>query len=193
MRMAFGLVSVLVTLGIIMILIRDFELPAVEEAHNVQQQTQLMSGRDPNGTPIEKTYTLSPDNRTDGRMLDFRVTQLNADSPLQTAFGVKANDVILGTIDSHSLPHDFAKDNDDEETCRLAVRDSVAFGGKIIVQREGQRIVLPQGSAPPLAQPGPNPPAAAQNQPGRPPQQNGNNQDDAMKAIRDRLHALPTY
>jgi hypothetical protein len=193
MRMAFGLVSVLVTLGIIMILIRDFELPAVEEAHDVQQTTQLLSGRDPNGTPIEKTYTLLPDNRSDGRMLDFRVTQLNADSPLQTAFGVKLNDVILGTIDSHSLPHDFAKDNDDEETCRLSVRDAVAFGGKILVQRDGQRIVLPQAAVPRgVPQPGANPPAA-RNQPGQPPQQNGNNQDDAMKQINQRLHALPTY
>jgi hypothetical protein len=43
-----------------------------------------------------------------------------------------------------------------------------------------------------VPQPGANPPAA-RNQPGQPPQQNGNNQDDAMKQINQRLHALPTY
>jgi hypothetical protein len=192
MRMAFGLVSVLVTLGIVMILIKDFDLPAAEEGHIVQQQMQLVSGRDQNGTPIEKTYTLYTDYRSDGKVQDFQVTQVNADSPLLTAYGVKANDVILGTIDSHGLSHDFARDNDDEETCKLSVRDTVAFGGKIIVQREGQRLVLPQGTARPASVPPANP-AVAGNQPNRPPQQNGNNQDDAMQQIKQRLHALPTY
>lgn len=200
MRMAFGLVSVLVTLAIIMILIRDFELPEVEEGHQLQQQMQLVSGRDPNGTPVEKTYTLYADYRSDGRVQDFQVTQVNVDSPIQTVYGVRINDVILGTVDSHGLPHDFAKDNDDEETCKLSVRDVIAFGGKIIVQRGSQRLTLPQTGVQPAAPPPPAPnnnnknnPPAAQNQPKPAPQQNGNNQDDAMNQIKDRLRSLPGY
>jgi hypothetical protein len=191
MRMAFGLVSVLVTLGIIMILIRDFELPEVEQAHLVQQQVQQFGGRDQNGTPIERTYTLYADNRSDGKMLDFQLTQINADSPLRTAFGLQVNDVILGTIDTHGVPTDFAG-SDDQEACKLAVRDAVAFGGKIIVQRGGQKLVLPQGPAQRGAPQSGNP-TAGQNQASQPPRQNGNSQDDAMKQIKDRLHALPTY
>jgi hypothetical protein len=192
MRMAFGLVSVLVTLGIVMLLIKDFELPAVEEGHIVQQQMQLVSGRDQNGTPIEKTYTLYTETRQDGRVQDFQVSAINADSPLLTVFGVKLNDVIIGAIDAHGLSHDFAKDNDDEETCKLAVRDVVAFGGKIIVVRDGQQLVLPNGAAQ-RAPVSPANPTAAGNQPKSQPQQNGNSQDDAMQQIKQRLHALPTY
>lgn len=199
MRMAFGLVSVLVVMAIMLIMFKEFEAPEIEVGHAVQQQMQLVSGRDANGTPVEKTYTLYTDYRSDGRLQDFQVTQVNVDSPIQTIYGVQKNDVILGTVDSHGLPHDFAKDGEDEEMCKIDVRDVVAWGGKIIVQRGSQRLTLPQTGvqptpAPPAQQPAPAPnQTTAQNQPKPNPQQNGNTQNDAMSQIKDRLRSLPGY
>jgi len=197
MRMAFGLVSVLVTLAIILYMVKEFELPEVEEGHQLQQQVQLFSGRDANNVPIEQTYKLYPDYDSSTRLVDFQVQQENVDSPLLTVCGVKTNDVILGTIDSHGLTHDFAKDGEDEQMCKYDVRDVVAQGGKIIVLRGTQRLQLPPDGHQPFSTPPPTNQPAAQNQPqpaaapqGSP---NGHSQDDAMDQIKQRLHTLPGY
>lgn len=191
MRMAFGLAGLLVTIGVIAWIMKSVYLPDTQASIHAQQHAQQVvdqiSGKDENGTPIEQTYNLYAEERNDGKLQDFQVTQINPGSPMETTFGLKANDVIVAAVDGHTVRTDM-NGMSDEESARLAIRDAYTTGGKLVVQRGDQQLTLPVEKA----QPKPNnpPPQTAQN-----PQQhqNDNSQNDTMDEIHQRLHALPTY
>ena len=197
MRMAFGLVSLLVTLGVIVWIMHSVELPytqsSVKAMQDTQQFTNQLSGVDDKGIIITDTVSLFADTRNDGKLQDLQVTQVLPNSPLLTKYGLQPNDVIVAVIDGHTVRTDMNGLND-EQAGRDAIRDAYSTGGQIVVQRGDQRLTLP--SAPAV------PPAVVQNNQGQkpqpaaqPPQQNpsNGNSNDTMDEIHQRLHALPTY
>ena len=199
MRMAFGLVSLLVTIGVIAWIMHSVELPytqsSVKAMQDTQQFTNQLSGVDDKGIIITDTVSLFADTRNDGKLQDLQVTQVLPNSPLLTKYGLKVNDVIVAVIDGHTVRTDLNGLND-EQAGRDAIRDAYSTGGQIVVQRGDDRLTLPLAAAPVAPQPmaqnnqSPKPAPAAQ-----PPQQNpsNGNSNDTMDEIHQRLHALPTY
>jgi hypothetical protein len=197
--MAFGLVSLLVTLGVIVWIMHSVELPytqsSVKAMQDTQQFTNQLSGIDDKGIVITDTVSLYADSRNDGKLQDLQVTQVSANSPLVTKYGLMANDVIVAVIDGHTVRTDMSGLNNEQEG-RDAIRDAYSSGGQIIVQRGDQKLTLPSPTAPAVA-----PPPVAQNnqtpqaQPAQQQQQNqsNGNSNDTMDEIHQRLHALPTY
>jgi hypothetical protein len=188
--MAFGLAGLLVTLGVVIFIMKYFYFPDIQASQHAQQHAEdvvnQISGKDENGNRIEDTYTLFADERNDGKLQDFQVTQVNPGSPMETMFGLKANDVIIAAIDGHTVRTDL-NGLADEDDGRSAIRDAYTTGGKLIIQRGDQQLTLPVENAPPKPN---SPPQTAQN-----PQQHQNDggQNDTMDEIHQRLHALPTY
>jgi hypothetical protein len=197
--MAFGLVSLLVTIGVIAWIMHSVELPytqsSVKAMQDTQQFTNQLSGVDDKGIIITDTVSLFADTRNDGKLQDLQVTQVLPNSPLLTKYGLKVNDVIVAVIDGHTVRTDLNGLND-EQAGRDAIRDAYSTGGQIVVQRGDDRLTLPLAAAPVAPQPmaqnnqSPKPAPAAQ-----PPQQNpsNGNSNDTMDEIHQRLHALPTY
>ena len=113
MRMAFGLVSLLVTLAIILFIFKFFEAPVIKEGKKAQDQARQIAGRDENGENVTNAVTLDAQDRN-GKMESVVVTDIIPNSALQQRYGLQKGDIILqmGELtvrDSMSSP-DEAKD-----------------------------------------------------------------------------------
>src|SRR5271167_4263445 len=98
MRMAFGLVGLVVTIGVIAWFMHAIYLPDVQASLAAKQKAdtfvQQLNGTDENGVAIERTYAVFADTRDDGKLQDLQVTKVDPGSPMDLKFGLKPNDVI---------------------------------------------------------------------------------------------------
>src|SRR3954452_10688183 len=94
MRMAFGLVSLLVTLAIILMLFRTVQAPMLKEGKKAQDQARQMAGRDEEGERVTNAVSLESQDR-DGKMESVVVSDIMANSALQQRYGLQKGDVIL--------------------------------------------------------------------------------------------------
>jgi hypothetical protein len=204
--MAFGLVGILVTIGVIAWLMHAIYLPdtaaSLQAKQHVEPEIRQWSGEDANGVLIENTYSDFADTRSDGKLQDLQITLVRPGSPLASKFGLKANDVVIAAIDGHMVRTDMSG-LDNEEAGKDAIRDAFTTDGQLVVLRNDVQLTLPL----PKSQAKPNPPApnaTAQNQQMQQRAQQTEQQQEHGKAgngdesgtmdeIRQRLHALPTY
>ncbi len=194
MRMAFGLVGLLVTIAIIAVLWSKSAKTSVDTYEKVQPIVSQIAGRDANGNNIETTYADFPDLRSDGKLQDLQITQLAPDSPLAQYFGLQKNDVVIAGIDGHGVRTDL-NGLDDERAGKDAIWDAYTQSGQLIVQRGDKTLTLPA----PKNAANPNPMAAAQNQNARRTEQqqegksNNGSEGGTMDEIRQRLHPVSSY
>jgi hypothetical protein len=217
MRVAFGLVGLLVTIAVIVWIMHEIYLPDIQASQAVQQKAQTfvdtLNAQDENGVPITEMYSVYADMRDDGKLQDLQITKVVPGSVFQTRFGVMPNDVVVAAIDSHLVRTDL-NGLDDEQAGKDAIRDAyTGDGGQLVVIRNSQTITLPLAkTAPPAApanvtaqnqpanQPAPSQPLTAQQQQTAQQtekQQEGKSNDGSengtMDELHQRLHALPTY
>ncbi len=220
MRVAFGLVGLLVTIAVIVWIMHEIYLPDIQASQAVQQKAQTfvdtLNAQDENGVPITEMYSVYADMRDDGKLQDLQITKVVPGSVFQTRFGVMPNDVVVAAIDSHLVRTDL-NGLDDEQAGKDAIRDAyTGDGGQLVVIRNSQTITLPLAKTAPPAAPAN---VTAQNQPPNQPtpspqsqqlaakqqqtaqqtekQQEGKSNDGSengtMDELHQRLHALPTY
>lgn len=195
MRMAFGLVGLLVTIAIIAVLWSKSAKTSVDTYQKVQPIVSQIAGRDANGNNIEATYADFPDMRSDGKLQDLQITQLAPDSPLAQYFGLQKDDVVIAGIDGHGVRTDLNGLNDERDG-KDAIWDAYTQSGQLIVQRGDQTLTLPAPKTPAPV----NPMAAAQqNQKAQQTEKqqegksNNGSEGGTMDEIRQRLHPVPTY
>ena len=94
MRMAFGLVSLLVVLAIVMLLFSTYEAPMLKRGKAAQDDARHIAGRDENNAPVTDAITLDAQDRN-GRMEGAVVTSITPGSAIQQHFGLQNGDVIL--------------------------------------------------------------------------------------------------
>jgi len=94
MRMAFGLVSLLVTLAIILFIFKYIEAPTIKEGKKAQDTARQMAGRDEEGQRVTDAVTLDSQDRA-GKMESVVVSDIRANSALQQRYGLQKGDVIL--------------------------------------------------------------------------------------------------
>jgi len=200
MRMAFGLVGLLVTVGVIAWLMYAIEAPDIQASHAAQQQAETLvnqlNAQDANGVKVEDAYKVFADSRDDGKLQDLQVTQVLPGGPMDVKYGLKPNDVIIAVIDGHTVRTDLNGLNSEQDG-KDAIRDAYTTDGQLIVQRGDQKLTLPlQKSAPPsLPPPVANTPMTAQQQQTAQKtekQQEGKSNDGSvdgtMNEINQRLH-----
>jgi hypothetical protein len=217
MRMAFGLVGLLVTIGVIAWFMHMIYLPDVQASLAAQKKADTfvnqLNGQDNQGIPIENMYSVYADTRSDGKLQDLQITNVVSGSAIQTRFGLMNNDVVIAAIDSHMVRTDL-NGLDDEQAGKDAIRDAyTGDGGQLVVIRNDQQLTLPLPKNAPA--PAPPPVVTAQNQPQQPaPQQpmtaqqqqtaqkteqqqegksNDGSENGTMDELHQRLHALPSY
>jgi hypothetical protein len=94
MRMAFGLVSLLVTLAIILFIFKYIEAPTIKEGKKAQDTARQMAGRDEEGQRVTDAVTLDSQDRA-GKMESVVVSDIKPNSALQQRYGLQKGDVIL--------------------------------------------------------------------------------------------------
>jgi hypothetical protein len=170
MRFAgFGLVGLLVTVGLMMFFFYKVDAPEIQSGQKAMEQAAQIAGRDENRTPINQTYKLEAENQN-GKLSDFLVVSVDAGSPMEKIFDLKAGDKIVGAIGRGGMLNDF-RGNGDEEMCRDNIMEAYQFGGRLKVDR-GSATVWQPGNIPAN---GNNPPPART--------------DDPMKQLQHELDA----
>ena len=143
MRMAFGLVSLLVTLGIILLLFRA-QAPALKEGKKAQDQARQMAGRDEDGARVTDAVTLDANDRN-GKMESVVVTDIRENSALQQRYGLQKGDVIVEmgplAVRGHMSSPEEARD---------MLQDAYQKNYNLVVIRGFDRLTLPmaEGTAP---------------------------------------------
>jgi hypothetical protein len=137
MRMALGLVSLLVVLGIVMLLFNFYQAPMLKQGKTMRDDAQQLAGRDENNEPVHHAVTLDAQDRA-GKMEAAVVTGITAGSTLETHYGLQKGDVIveLGQVTVKGNIHsaDEAKD---------FLLYAYQRNEPVVVLRGGERLSLP--------------------------------------------------
>lgn len=140
MRMALGLVSLLVVLGIIMLLFSTYQAPMLKQGKSMRDDAQQLAGRDENNEPVHHAVTLDAQDRA-GKMEAAVVTSINAGSALETHYGLQKGDVILElgqvTVKGNIHSADEAKD---------FLLYAYQRNEPVVVLRGGERLTLPMAA-----------------------------------------------
>ncbi len=113
MRMAFGLVGVLVTLGVIIMIMHSYTLPAAKQAISAKQRVEKQFGSNTaEGMEDAKNSIVLDDVTRGGHFTGLLVKSVTPGGPMATDFGLAGGDVITA-IGGMRL-----RDNDDPELAR---------------------------------------------------------------------------
>ena len=155
MRMAFGLVSLLVVLGIIMLLFSTYQAPMLKQGKTMRDDAQQLAGRDENNAPVTHAVTLDAQDRA-GKMEAAVVTGIVGGSTLETHYGLQKGDLIvqLGQVAVKGNIHsaDEAKD---------FLLYAYQRNEPVVVLRGGEQLTLPLAAPARNAAASAGPPAGA--------------------------------
>jgi hypothetical protein len=158
MRAAFGLVSILVAIGVVVMIMHYFYLPSVQQAVRVQKkvtpQVQQMGGRGTDGVDARKSISLDAEQSA-GRMNSVIVTAIDPVGPMAKYFGLQVGDSIveISPQGGSLMPvRDMASSDEAKDQLLTAYQNSQ----QIVVVRDGQKTTLPVKPAPGAG----NPPTA---------------------------------
>jgi hypothetical protein len=144
MKAAFGLVGLLVTLGVIVWIMSAFYLPYTKTAIQIQQKqtprVQQFGGYDnSSGAPINTTYKLEPQEQ-DGKVQSLLVTSLDPNSAMVKVYGLQRDDSIVA-ISWHG-DMERVRDVGDAEAAEDRIIEAYRGSEPIIVMRDGQEMTL---------------------------------------------------
>lgn len=139
MRAIFGLVSLLVTVGIIMWLFSMFSIPAAREGKKAQDEVRQMSGRGEDGQAAIHSFKVEPQLR--GNQLQaLEVTDVTPGGAL-ASYGLQKGDQIIQV--NGTKVGDLS--NNDAELAKAQIHDAFRASQPLVVLRNGRQITLPQG------------------------------------------------
>jgi hypothetical protein len=135
MRFGFGLVGLLVTVGLIVMMLRYTYLDqgVMNAEQKAQDQGSQISGHDANGEDARKSATLT-DTMKDNKVVSYTVTAVTPGGGYESYFGLKVNDEILGVIDQGT---EFDVNDTITPGDRDTVLDAYEKGGQLKVNRPG--------------------------------------------------------
>src|ERR1700722_11568126 len=99
MRMAFGLLSLLLGVGLVAYLYVSKSGNDIHTAQKATEQVEHMANIGADGTRADKSITLEPVN-ADGKVTGMKVTDILPGGPMQVNFGLKKGDTITRLNDA---------------------------------------------------------------------------------------------
>ena len=141
MRFAFGLVSLLVVVGILFLVFAKNEAPQIEAGQKAQDEAQQISGRDANGKPAKDSYKTEEFDAGGGGFKGLKVIDVTPGGAMETYYGLKVGDVILqlSGMDVSALG--------DYGSAKGMVDQAFQEAKTLTVDRDGAKITLPVGGA----------------------------------------------
>lgn len=139
MRMAFGLLSLLIVVAIIMYVFSITAIPTARVGKDAAKQARQISGHDDDGTPADRTITLDADMRG-SKFQDLVVTSVKPGGAMDRFYGLKPGDKIIaiGGADITTIS------NDDFEMAKaMLLQEGYEKSNPVTVIRNGQRMQLP--------------------------------------------------
>jgi hypothetical protein len=149
MRMAFGLVGVLITIGIIVLVMSQYLTKSsldIKAGNQAREQVKQIGGMSEDQTPAIQSFETDA-IRTGGKLDNLLVTKVTPGGAADKYFGLKKDDSIIEVSVGGSLMKlgDYA--TADPELAKAAVVDAFRTNQQIKVVRNGQEILLPAPGA----------------------------------------------
>jgi hypothetical protein len=186
MRMIFGLVGVLVTVGVIILILYFAYLPhaktAIDAGNRAKAQAGQMGGLD-TSTGMRASESIKMEGeQSGGKVQSVLVTDIIAGGPMEKTFGLKRNDSIV------EVGPQVVRDINDEDMAKALILEAYQRQWTLIVVRDGERVKLEPGSgtktaASPAAAPTG---ATAEQKPAA-------NSGDPLQRQLDTLQRIPTH
>jgi hypothetical protein len=141
MRMAFGLVSVLVVLGIVLIWFKNTQIPVIEKGQETRKEAQQISGRGPDEKPASESVKLDT-RMKNGQIESLLVTDVTPGGAMEQYFGLQKGDEIVKVGEFDVRGHPLG------DGVNTAVFEAAQRQQPLVVLRNGQRVTLtPTGGA----------------------------------------------
>ena len=137
MRVAFGLVSLLVVLAIILLVFNFYSAPMLKQSKSTRDEARQIAGRDEDNAPVTDAVVLSERDRN-GQMDAAVVTNIVPGSTLQTHYGLQAGDVIL-TMGQLSVKGNMSSADEAKDYLLYAYQRNEP----VVVMRGGRQLTLP--------------------------------------------------
>jgi hypothetical protein len=142
MRAAFGLVSLLICLGIIILIMKMGGHPAdvIEHSKSARGQAERIAGVDHEGMRVQDSIRLDAVEKN-SKIAYMLVDDIVADGPMANYFGLKRNDQILtvGPLDLRDQDAGMAK---------ALILEARTRQQELTVRRDGEIIKLPNAAGP---------------------------------------------
>lgn len=158
MRAIFGLVGILIALGVLIYFLGpggglEHTQQVVEQGKKARQEAQQLAGRDESGMRIQDSITLDP-QIVGGRLNSILVTDIVANGPMARFFGLQRNDSII------QIGPLRVQDLSDSSLAKDMVYEAYQRQQQLIIIRNDRQMTLPHQPAPaPSGQPAnPTPP-----------------------------------
>ena len=137
MRMALGLVSLLVVVAIVLLLFSVYQAPMLKQSKSTRQQAQQIAGRDEDNAPVTDAVTLDELDRA-GRMEGAVVTSVVPGSTIQTHYGLQNGDVLL-ELGQVTIKGNISSAGEAKDFLLYAYQRSEP----VVVMRGNERLTLP--------------------------------------------------
>jgi hypothetical protein len=137
MRVAFGLVSLLVVLAIILLVFSMYEAPVLKRGKTAQDDARQLAGRDEDNLPVTHAVTLDAKDRN-GQMQSVVVTSVVAGSTIEKHYGLQVGDEI---VQLGQLPVKGYMNSSDEAKDFLL--SAYQRNEPVVVMRGFEQLVLP--------------------------------------------------
>jgi hypothetical protein len=144
MRYIFGIGGILITILVIVIMLSaeggpgDYMATTLKKGHEAQGDARQLAGIGDNGMKTRDSIVLDPLPGS-GRTRALVVTSIVTGGPMQTHFGLMANDRI---VEVGPLK---VRDIDDPEMAKALTLDAFQRQQTLIIERGGQKLALPGG------------------------------------------------
>lgn len=160
MRAAFGLVGILIVIGVIVWIMGgsggtlDHTKQVLDTGRKADEQVRQVAGIAKDGLRVNETITLEP--QIEGGKLSYvLVTDIVADGPMATHFGLKKNDSII-EVNEMKIRE---LSNGDPELAKSMILEAYQRKQPITVVRGGSNVKLPQAGTSAAAPAAPASPA----------------------------------
>jgi S1-C subfamily serine protease len=139
MRALFGLVSLLVVLGIGLLIFRNFEAPVIKQGEKAQDEARQMSGHGDDGKAAIQSF------ETQGKMKGSNLEGLTVTSVTpggaMEKYGLRTGDEIVEVGD---MKVGDMSANDPETAKANVVQEGFQKMKPVVVMRNGKRVTLPE-------------------------------------------------
>jgi len=153
MRMAFGLVSLLVVIAIILVAFSMYTAPVAKQGKKTQDQARQIAGRDEEGNNATDSITLQ-EQESGGKTTGILVADVKPGGAMEKHFGFQKGDVIL-QIGPLTAKDNFASAGEAKDF----LLDAFQRGNTVVVMRGWDQVTLPSTNAPVAAAAGTDAPA----------------------------------
>ena len=165
MRVAFGLIGLLVTIGVVVMIMNTVlkkEQTVISTANVAREEVKQIGGYSEDMTPAANSATIEQQQTPSGKLESLVVKDVITGGALQKYFGLQAGDVI---IEVNGMKVSETPGND-PELSKAWLIEAYQKKQPITVVRDSKRLTLPQPAATPTAPgatpaAGTTPPAAA--------------------------------